>query len=340
MRDLDEPIRMTPDRKPATGRARRIVGRVAGLALLVVLAPFIYALLVVVAGSIAYGTNGEITVAGATREYLLHVPARYDPAKPAPLVISLHPAMSWPEFQSDVTGWNRLADEEGFIVAYPAGQGLGARNWTMEGWGNPRLMPDVRFVSALIDKLRAAYNIDPARIYANGLSNGGGMAYVLSCTLPHRIAAIGAVAAAQALPSKWCADATPVPMIAFHGTGDRVVPYEGGSVWISPVPFPNVPRWVGDWARRNRCGERPEETAVARDVTRTEYAGCASNAGVVLYTIRGGGHAWPGGGPLPAWIGIEMALFGLPVGATPQNIDATRVMWAFFRDHPLGGNRR
>jgi len=230
---------MTPDRKPATGRARRIVGRVAGLALLVVLAPFIYALLVVVAGSIAYGTNGEITVAGATREYLLHVPARYDPAKPTPLVISLHPAMSWPEFQSDVTGWNRLADEEGFIVAYPAGQGLGARNWTMEGWGNPRLMPDVRFVSALIDKLRAAYNIDPARIYANGLSNGGGMAYVLSCTLPHRIAAIGAVAAAQALPSKWCADATPVPMIADGPAASRSRSMSSKASFMAPHRSPS-----------------------------------------------------------------------------------------------------
>jgi polyhydroxybutyrate depolymerase len=44
-------------------------------------------------------------------------------------------------------------------------------------------MPDVIFISELIDKLEASYNIDPARIYANGLSNGGGVTFALSCTL-------------------------------------------------------------------------------------------------------------------------------------------------------------
>src|SRR5947209_15439212 len=95
-------------------------------------------------------------------------------------------------------------------------------------WTEAGLMRDVRFISELIDTLRAAYNIDPTRIYANGLSIGGGMAFVLSCTLSDRIAAVGMVAAAQSLPSSWCTDHRPVPMIAFHGTADPIVPYQGG----------------------------------------------------------------------------------------------------------------
>jgi polyhydroxybutyrate depolymerase len=189
------------------------------------------------------------------------------------------------------------------------------------------LQRDVRFISELIDKLESDYNIDPARIYANGLSNGGGMTFVLSCTLSDRIAAAGLVAAAQTLPWSWCTDRRPVPMIAFHGTADPIVPYNGGTSWNTPDSFPNVSMWAAKWARRNRCGPSPAESAVAPDVTRREYTHCADDASVVLYTIRGGGHSWPGGKPLPEWF----------VGPTSRSIDATSQMWAFFRAHRLRG---
>src|SRR3989475_7914632 len=89
-------------------------------------------------------------------------------------------------------------------------------------------MRDVRFISALIDTLEAAYNIDPTRIYANGLSAGGGMAFVLSCTLSDRIAAVGLVAAAQPLDWSRCTDQRPVPVIAVHGDADPIRPDQGG----------------------------------------------------------------------------------------------------------------
>jgi polyhydroxybutyrate depolymerase len=233
--------------------------------------------------------------------------------------------MNWPSVQMEISQWNRVADENGFIVVYPAGRGAGPKTWFMDGWQTPSSMPDVVFISELIDKLEAAYNIDPARIYANGLSNGAGMAFTLSCTLSDRIAAIGAVAAAQLLPWSWCADSHPVPMIAFHGTADRITPYNGGKVWIAPEPFPSVPEWARSWAQRNRCASEPVDAAMATDVTRRTYPNCADDAAVVLYTIHGGGHTWPGGTPLPEWT----------VGPTSRSIDATSLMWAFFRGHPL-----
>lgn len=270
-------------------------------------------------------TNGTIVSSGEERAYLLHVPENYDRAKPTPLVISLHAAMNWPAFQEKLSQWSRTADENGFIVVYPAGTGTGPKTWFMEGAQTPSRMPDVRFISELIDKLEATYNIDPTRIYADGLSNGGGMAFALSCTMPHRIAAVGAVSAAQSLPWTWCADATPVPMIAFHGTADPVVPYDGGKVAIAPLPFPSLRTWVANWARRNRCGANPAESSVAADVTRLEYMNCADDAAVVLYTINGAGHQWFGGKPMPTWM----------VGPMSNSIDATKEMWAFFRAHPL-----
>jgi polyhydroxybutyrate depolymerase len=303
---------------------------VIGAVIVIVGLPVLLILAILLSVSFANRTNGAIVSSGEKREYLLYVPKSYDSTKRTPLVISMHAAMNWPAYQMKISQWNKTADENGFLVVYPAGTDplhLGPKAWFMNGSRSPSTMPDVRFISELIDTLEAHYNIDSTRIYANGMSNGGGMAFALSCTLSNRIAAIGAVSAAQSLPWSWCADSTPVPMIAFHGTADPFVPYKGAPPgWLNPTaPFPNVATWVASWARRNHCVPNPVESAVAAHVTRIEYTNCAQNAAVILYTVRGGGHQWPGGKPIPEWI----------VGPVTREIDATGLMWAFFRDHPL-----
>ena len=149
--------------------------------------------------------NGSFVSSGEKREYVLYVPSSYDRSKPTPLVISMHGAGLWGAAQRDISRWNELADTKGFIVVYPSGVGgKGVRMWRAEvGDG---LKKDVRFISDLIDTLSASYNVDSTRIYANGLSNGGGMSFVLSCTLSNRIAAVGMVGAAQTLPWRWCVE--------------------------------------------------------------------------------------------------------------------------------------
>jgi polyhydroxybutyrate depolymerase len=277
--------------------------------------------------------NGSFVSSGEKREYLLYVPKSYDRARPTPLVVSMHGAGLWGASQRDISRWNELADTKGFIVVYPSGVGgKGVRIWRAEP--SEGLAKDVKYISALVDTVSAHYNVDQSRIYANGLSNGGGMAFALSCMLSDRIAAVGMVAAAQTLPWRWCvsgkreagsakrAIARPVPVISFHGTADPVVPYNGGSSWISPRPFPNVPSWTATWARRNQCAADPVDSVVAVDVVRRTYVHCAASAPVVLYTIRGGGHTWPGGMELPEWF----------VGRTTRSIDATELMWAFFTE--------
>jgi polyhydroxybutyrate depolymerase len=230
----------------------------------------------------------------------------------------------------EMSQWNVVADEHGFIVVYPSGAGgRGPRAWHVGG--GEMSARDVRFIAELIDTLKASYNIDPTRIYADGLSNGGGMAFLLSCTMSDRIAAVGLVASAQFLPWSECQGQRPVPMIAFHGTEDRYTPYHGGTSWVArDHVFPSIPGFTASWARRNRCGAKPVESAVAADVTRLEYTGCANDASVVLFTIHGGGHTWPGGGPMPEWF----------AGSTSRSVDASREAWAFFRAHPLSGAAR
>ncbi len=262
---------------------------------------------------------------------LLYVPDSYDPTRPTSLIISIHAGATWPAHQKNLTRWNRLADAHGFIVVYPSGTPEVfnvVRTWRTFVVG-PGLERDVRFITELIDSLRSAYNIDPTRIYANGLSNGGGMAFVLSCTLSDRIAAVGVVAPAQSLPSDWCKYTRPVPLISFHGDADSLAPYHGGPLGdpfnpIKPV-FPSARDFAALWATRNGCAASPVQSTVAADVTRLEHPDCADGAAVVLYTILGGGHTWPGGKPMPEW----------RVGHTSNSIDATSEMWAFFQAHPL-----
>ena len=167
----------------------------------------------------------------------------------------------------------------------------------VSGSETPPLIPDVIFISQLIDKIEALYNVDWARIYANGMSNGGGMSFVLSCTLSDRIAAVGMVSPGLYPHSNWCTDRRAVPVIAFHGSADPIAPYNGGRTKFGDDIFPSVPRFMAEWARRNQCRPNPLESAVAADVTRLLYTDCADDAAVVLYKIEGEGHRWPGGKP-------------------------------------------
>jgi polyhydroxybutyrate depolymerase len=309
-----------PSPSAINGR-RPVLGAV--LALLSV--PTAVALVMAVSFYVRNRNNGAFVSSGEKREYLLYVPKSYDRTRPTTLVISMHGGGLWGAAQMEMSQWNAVADEQGLLVVYPSGVGgRGPRAWRAGvGDGSGR---DVRFIAELIDILKASYTIDPTRIYADGLSNGGGMAFLLSCTLSDRIAAVGLVASAQFLPWSACEDQTPVPMIAFHGTNDRFTPYHGGTSWVArDHVFPSIPTFTADWARRNRCAAKPVESAVAADVTRLEYTGCADDASVVLYTIRGGGHTWPGGGPMPEWF----------AGSTSTSVDASRQAWAFFQAHPL-----
>lgn len=269
-------------------------------------------------------TRGTLTSGGAERSYLLYVPASYDPATATPLVLSIHGFASWPANQMEVSQWNELADEHGFIVAYPSGTGLPKR-WNTSGAAGEGEADDVAFLLELIDALSQQYTIDPQRVYVNGLSNGGGMSNTLACLRPERIAAMGGVAGAYTEPAGGCNPTRPVPVIAFHGTDDRIVPYAGGAAGgPQNFVFPAVPDWAAAWARRNGCDATPETLPDRGEVSGVRYTGCTDDADVIFYTVDGGGHNWPGGGQLPEAI----------VGHMTEDVHASQVMWEFFAQHP------
>ena len=275
-------------------------------------------------------TNGTLVSRGRKRSYLLYVPESYNPATPTPLVISLHGFAEWPAHQRQISHWNDLARRYGFIVVYPCGTQVPLR-WHTSPTPDSDIdtMDDVTFISDLMDKLETEYNLDPARIYVNGLSNGGGMAFVLACKLPDRIAAIGSVSGFY--PFSWSEfhPSRPVPTIVFHGTADPIVPYLGRPAESTAFSLPSIPDWVTTLASYNECNDVPLDLPAIRAVSGIHFKNNSGNGDVIFYTISGGGHSWPGGGSLPKII----------VGNTNRDIDATEMMWDFFCQHPLPENK-
>lgn len=297
------------------------------LSILVIIALGIFLFIKIKAWT-AETTTVKLTSSGEERSYDLYIPKHYNRSKPAPLVISLHGYSSKPSDMIYTTRWNDLADSEGFIAVYPLAHGS-PTYWRTTGttYASESAQMDVQFISDIITQLEKTYTIDPARIYVNGMSNGGGMTIVLACHLADRLAAVGSVAGAYSYPSDLCTPSRPIPLIAFHGTTDPTIPYAGGMAF--GFNYPSVTQFMKNWAAANQCSENGSSLQEG-EISSVSYTKCAQNADVVLYTINGGGHTWPGDQPSPTesvW------------GYTSQQIDATQLMWQFFEQHPLPASK-
>jgi polyhydroxybutyrate depolymerase len=270
-----------------------------------------------------------LTAEGRERTYLLHLPPAYDGKRLLPVVIVLHGGGGNAEGAVRMTGFSAKADREGFVVVYPNGTGrLKTRLLTWNsgnccGWAMDKNVDDVGFIRALIDELVKTRAVDPKRVYVTGMSNGGMMTYRLGCELSDKIAAIAPVAGALDVDN--CQPANPVSVIIFHGTADEHVLYNGGEpIRKADRHFrvdKSVSYAVSFWVKHNGCLESPQRSEKGH--IRTEiYSGGKDGAEVVVYTINGGGHAWPGG---------EAYLLGTE---PTREISATDLMWDFFVRHP------
>lgn len=254
----------------------------------------------------------EIVSDGQTRQYRLHIPPNYQPGQPLPLVINLHGLNSDAAEQERVSGMSVKADEAGFIVVHPEGLG-DPQTWHV----GPRAegAADLKFIRDLIRHLENQLSIDPAHIYATGISNGAQMANRLGCEHADIIAAIAPVSGGYP-PSQECLPVRPVPVVAFHGTADKLIPYEGQGQLLLPAR-----EWAAAWAARNGCSPTPTITFQHGEVTGETWSGCRDGAKVILYTIEGRGHSWPGS--------------DMPAQITTQDINATDVIWEFFEAHSM-----
>jgi polyhydroxybutyrate depolymerase len=270
---------------------------------------------------------------GTQRRYIVHVPPAYNAARPWPLVLSLHGSNSNGQIQLEFTAMNETADREGFIVVYPFGTGARERMlfWSAGnccGYAHDHMIDDVGFIHALVDELNRQLSIDPAAVFATGMSNGAMMVYRLASEMADVFAAIAPVAGTMGTAS--CQPSRPVSVIQFHGTNDEFVPVEGGvgKRSVTGTKHYSVEHSIHAWVQANACPAMPAVTTLANhidDGTTTEvqvYGPGRDRSEVVLYLIHGAGHIWPGRPPRPHYL-----------GKTTYNVSANEVIWEFFKRH-------
>lgn len=273
----------------------------------------------IAAGSAAY----TITVAGRNRTYRIYRPAGV--ADPAPLVVMIHGGGGSGAIAERFYGWDKLADQHRFIVAYPDGLGPAVPAWNTEGGccGYParEKIDDVAFITAMVDRIRQEIPIDPNRVYATGISNGGMLDYTLACTTD-LFAAIGPVSATMLNP---CPDPRPLSVVHIHGLQDTSIRFEGGiGQGTAKINGPPVPSVIAAWRTTDQCAAPASST---KGVVTISTANCPAGRAVELVTIADAGHGWPGA-PLKS----AQSTVG---GRQPsQALDATSVIWQFFAAHP------
>ncbi len=273
---------------------------------------------------------------GLERTYQLHVPAAVqDEGAGAPLVIMLHGGGGDGERIARITGWGALAEEAGFLCAFPNGylrQWYDDRNLKRSA-KHPDYLDDVGFLARMIDAIAEAHSIDAGRVYLCGASNGAMLAYKCARELNRRIAAIGAVMGA--LPENTPAlgaPSAPMPVTMVHGTRDPIVPFHGGDVMVQSRRYGralSVPDTIAYWVEHNACWHEPfiEELPETDEpnsmgVRREVYEAGIHDTHVEAYIVEGGGHTWPGGEQYAGeWL----------IGKTASNFDATRAIWEFFQ---------
>ena len=290
------------------------------------------------AGAVASGEEKVTTASGgAERWYYRYVPNGYSPTTPVPVVFDFHGYLEGADVHKQHSALGPFGDEKGFATITPHGLGNPVR------WDTGLDSADIRFVGELLDEVENTVCVDENRIFATGLSNGAFMTSAIACAYADRVAAVAPVAGIS--NAEGCKPARAVPVVAFHGTADSFIAFEGGlgeSARDLPSPDgsdrtlgesgvadrikgPSIPEVTAAWAKRNGCTSEPTESKIADDVTLIEFS-CPRGAEAELYRITDGGHTWPGSEFSKA---IESA-----VGHTTFSIDANEVMWEFFVDHP------
>lgn len=283
----------------------------------------------------------NLSAGGDKGIYIRHLPPSYDGRQPMPLILDLHGWSEGASIHTLVSGLGAFGDSHGFITLTPQIDG------PVPHWSTDLNGKDVAFIGGLLDTAERTLCIDQARIFSTGYSDGAIMTSAIACKYSDRIAAAAPVAGIRTTPG--CTFSRPVPVVAFHGTADPYVPYDGGvgkSTLNLPAPDGSgktlgqeglksvkgensIPQATAAWAARNGCGDKPTSRTVATGITLISYP-CPADATVELYRVAGGGHAWPGST-------VDKRLEKV-IGPVTLAISADAIMWAFFQDHPLPAN--
>lgn len=237
-------------------------------------------------------------VGGVERSFLLYVPpAASRTTRPTPLLLAFHGTGESGHEMHRTAGLAPHADRGAFLVAYPD---AAVGNWA-EGCDCTRAdqlgVNDTGFVRALVEDVAARHPIDRARVVAVGFSQGGLFVHRLACQMTDVVTAVASIAAPMSTPlAQHCRPARPVSVLVAMGTLDDAYPYEGRAAGDRSTLGARAT--AAFWRTLNRCGPmrggtpRPPGADPAARVIGERWTGCDGGAGVTLYTVEGGRHAW------------------------------------------------
>jgi len=279
--------------------------------------------------------------AHGSRAFKLYVPSGFCVGQPVPFVVMLHGCTQSPDDFAAGTRMNKLAEEQIFLVAYPA-QPASANAQKCWNWFSPgdqkRDSGEPALIAGITRQVMHDYAVDPARIYVAGLSAGGAAAAIMAAAYPDLYAAVGvhsglACGAARDIHSAFAAmrqgragtrrwpSAGPtssqigrvVPTIVFHADRDTTVHPDNSDYVLAQAGAT-----AGELATTVEHGQVPNG---GRTFTRILRANDSGTAVLEQWTVHGGGHAWSGGSPEGSY-------------TDPRGPDASHEMLRFFFDHP------
>ena len=242
--------------------------------------------------------------AGQTRLYRVHVPPSYSPSKPVALVFSLHGGGGSMDYQANDSYYGQVSksDQVGYVAVFPNGFSK-LRSGKLATWNGGNCCAaarddnsdDVGFIRDIIASLSAQLSVDPQRIFANGISNGGMMAYRLACEMPDVFKAIASVAGTD--NTQACSPKQPISVLHIHAKDDELELFDGGSGRKSSrvTSFVAVPDSIAKWVRINGCSATPKRVFENAGAYCDAYTSCRGGVEVKLCVTATGGHSWPGG---------------------------------------------
>ncbi len=280
-------------------------------------------------------TSRTLMVGGLQRTYLIYLPQSLDPTTPVPFVFVFHGYTMSGQDMHDITQYSLLADQEGFGLAFPDGEGGAgslANPWNVENAGQTvcgvgqfasASGDDFAFVDAMKADVLTDQCLDAAHVYATGFSMGGYFTHHMACYRSDIRAA--APHSGGTLADLSSCTTGHVPMIIFHGTSDSVISDGCDDPFAAAVS--GFPPSATLWAARNGCQTTyttvPETGDAGGAGQCYLYDGCPADGQVELCTFNGMDHCWAGGDPNGSG----------GSSACPTYASATALQWAFFKQY-------
>jgi len=257
---------------------------------------------------------------GLNRRYILHRPK--DLKDNSPLIFILHGFGSSATNIMSYSQMNLIADQNGFLVCYPQGSTLltGQSHWNANL--EMSTVNDIDFLSELSNQLSITYKTNEENTFVAGMSNGGFMSYTLGCNKSNVFKAIASVTGTMSGKDwKNCSPVNKIPVLQISGTDDTTVPWDGSmSTSYGWGGAPHIKKVVEFWGDLNQCDQVEEfdfpdiDNSDKSTVSLTKRKGSSDGNEVWFYTVKGGGHDWPG-----SWGNKDMS--------------ASEEIWKFFKNH-------